>query len=70
VSALTDVARGLLESPVALVWRRPDWLDSEDVAVLTDILLQEQKHRGLCVVEVLQRRDANGRVDAGHDRSA
>jgi branched-chain amino acid transport system ATP-binding protein len=53
IAALTDLTRALLAQPVALVWRRPQWLAEGDDAALADVVADEQRRLGYAVLEVI-----------------
>jgi ABC-type branched-subunit amino acid transport system ATPase component len=52
--ATADLARALMASPRALVWRRPEWLRPGQVRALSEVLDDEGRRLGLAVLEVRQ----------------
>jgi ABC-type branched-subunit amino acid transport system ATPase component len=52
--ATADLARALLASPRALVWRRPEWLRQGQIRSLSEVLDEEGRRLGLAVLEVRQ----------------
>lgn len=56
VEALVDITRALAGQPLALVWRRPEWLDAGSLAELNDVITAEQQLAGFTVVEFAQGR--------------
>ena len=54
VAAMTDLARGLVAAPRALVWRRPEWLAPSDIEALVEVVEEEQDRLGFAVVEIRQ----------------
>lgn len=52
VQALTDLTRGLVACPRAVVWRRPEWLDPSAAEEIATVLHREQQRRRIPVVEL------------------